>query len=103
MPFDNTLEPLIYDLKIPVFTHIFHHRFPFVTLSEDKKVFRVHYNYRRSIRTDKEPGLDIVFFIYLETMEIKYFDFKGSLNVLYDQGDQLLKYHYFFLSDFSSF
>jgi hypothetical protein len=78
-------------------------RIPFVKLSKDFKVLRVHYNYTTTGPSNYEPGLGIAFFINLENSEVTYFDFRGSINLLNDLGDPLLKYHYFFLTDLDCF
>ena len=88
---------------MPIITHLHFERFPYIKLSDDYKVMRVHYNFKRTDFDEREPGLDVAFFINLETLNIKYFNFKGSLNAQESQGDNLLKYHHYFLTDLCSF
>ena len=103
LPMDKHLTLTTKNLDMPIITHLHFERFPYIKLSDDYKVMRVHYNFKRTDFDEREPGLDVAFFINLETLNIKYFNFKGSLNAQESQGDNLLKYHHYFLTDLCSF
>ena len=64
---------------------------------------RVHYTYSCDNLVKAEPGLDVAFFLNLETMDEKIFDFRGSVHLKHHLEDPLLKYHYFFLTNIDAF
>ena len=88
---------------MPVISHLVYYRIPFVKLSDDSKLMRVHFNVGMTDEYFEEPNIDVVFFINLETMQVKFFDFKGVINVESDNENPLLKYKYSLLTDHDSF